>query len=387
MIEKMRGAWAEIDLNALNNNIKQVVDSCPGKEIISVIKADGYGHGALGIYKELIKSGTTRFAVATLPEAVELRKGGVTIPIMILGYTAPEFYSDVILYDIEQTIFSYEDAEKLSKEAEKENKTAKIHIAVDTGMGRIGFLTTIEQAQEVHRINELSNTEIVGIFTHFATADEKNKEYTNLQIKRFNKFNEYLESLGINIPLKHISNSAAIIDFPELEYGGVRAGIMLYGYYPSYEVDNKRIKLMPVMTLKAKIIHVKTLPVGESVSYGRVYITTKETRIATLPIGYADGISRLQVGKAKVIVGGKIVPIIGRICMDQCMIDVTDIPDVKVGDEVILIGEDDFGNKITADDMADNIGTISYEILCDVSKRIPRIYYKDGKVINVRHYV
>lgn len=387
MIEKKRGAWAEINLNALNNNIKQVVDSCPGKEIIAVIKADGYGHGALGIYKELQNCGATMFAVATLPEALELRRGGVELPIIILGYTSPEFYEEVIKYDIEQTIYSYEAAVMLSKEAIKCNKTAKVHIAVDTGMGRIGFLTTREEAEKVHKIKELSSVELVGIFTHFATADEKNKEYTNLQIKRFNEFNKFLEDLGINIPLKHVSNSAAIIDLPNLEYNGVRAGIMLYGYYPSHEVDTKRIKLTPVMTLKARIIHIKTLAKGESVSYGREYITTKETKVGTLPIGYADGLSRLQIGKAKVIVGGKLVPILGRICMDQCMIDLSEVPDVKVGDEVILIGQDEFGNKITADDMADSIGTISYEILCDISKRIPRVYIKDDKQIGVRIYL
>lgn len=387
MIEKKRGAWAEINLNALRNNIEQVVESCPGKEIIAVIKADGYGHGALGIYKELQSCGATMFAVATLLEAIELRRDGVELPIIILGYTSPEFYEEVIKYDIEQTIYSYETAAILSREAVKYKKTAKIHIAVDTGMGRIGFLTTREEAEEVHKIKELPGVELVGIFTHFATADEKNKEYTNLQIKRFNEFNKHLEDLGINIPLKHVSNSAAIIDLPNLEYNGVRAGIMLYGYYPSYEVDNKRIKLMPVMTLKARIIHIKTLGKGESVSYGRKYITTKETKIGTLPIGYADGLSRLQIGKAKVIVGGKIVPIIGRICMDQCMIDLSEIPDVKVGDEVILIGQDEVGNRITADDMADNIGTISYEILCDISKRIPRVYIKDERQVEVRSYV
>lgn len=387
MIEKKRGAWAEINLNALRNNIKQVVDSCPGKEIIAVIKADGYGHGALGIYKELQNCGATMFAVATLPEAIELRKDGVKLPIIILGYTSPEFYEEVVKYDIEQTIYSYEAAYNLSVKAVKLNKTAKIHIAVDTGMGRIGFLTTRKEAEEVHKIKNLPNIELAGIFTHFATADEKNKEYTNMQIKRFNEFNKHLEELGINIPLKHVSNSAAIIDLPNLEYNGVRAGIMLYGYYPSYDVDNKRIKLMPVMTLKARIIHIKTLDKGESVSYGRKYITTKETKIGTLPIGYADGLSRLHIGKAKVIVGGKIAPIIGRICMDQCMIDLSEIPDISVGDEVILIGQDEFGNKITADDMADNIGTISYEILCDVSKRIPRVYIKDEKQVEVRIYV
>lgn len=387
MIGKVRGAWAEINLDAIENNIEQVKKSCGDKEIIAVIKADGYGHGAVGISKELIDNGAKRFAVATLPEAVELRRAGVEIPIMTLGFIGEEFYDEIVDYNIEQTIFSYDSAKVLSDIAMKKNKIAKIHIAVDTGMGRIGFLTTIEQAQEVHKISKLPSVKIVGIFTHFATADEKDKKYTELQIERFKKFNRWLEALGVYIPFKHVSNSAAIIDLPDLEYEGVRAGIMMYGYYPSDEVNMKEVKLTPVLTLKARIIHLKTLNKGEGISYGKTYITDRVSKIATLPIGYADGLSRLHAGKGKVIIGGKMVPIVGRICMDQCMVDVTDIPDVKLGDEVILIGSDDYGNRITADDLANNIGTISYEILCDISKRIPRIYIKRGEVVEEKNYI
>ena len=386
MIGKVRGAWAEINLDAIENNIEQVKKSCGDKEIIAVIKADGYGHGAVGISKELIDNGAKRFAVATLPEAVELRRAGVEIPIMTLGFIGEEFYDEIVDYNIEQTIFSYDSAKVLSDIAMKKNKIAKIHIAVDTGMGRIGFLTTIEQAQEVHKISKLPSVKIVGIFTHFATADEKDKKYTELQIERFKKFNSWLEDLGVYIPFKHVSNSAAIIDLPDLEYEGVRAGIMMYGYYPSTEVNMEEVNLIPVLTLKARIIHLKTLNKGEGISYGKTYITDRVSKIATLPIGYADGLSRLQAGKGKVIIGGKIVPIVGRICMDQCMVDVTEVPDVKIGDEVILIGSDDYGNKITADDLANHIGTISYEILCDISKRIPRIYIKKGEIIEEKNY-
>lgn len=387
MIGKVRGTWAEINLDALKNNIDQVNKVCSGKKVIAVIKADGYGHGALGIYNELLEAGVSRFAVATLPEAVELRKAGVEIPIMILGYTSPEFYEDVVNYDIEQTIFSYGDAEKLAAIAMKSNKTAGVQIAVDTGMGRIGFLTTMEEAGEVHKISLLKGIKLEGIFTHFASADSNDKAYTRMQIERFNRFTGYLQQFGVEIPMRHVSNSAAIIDMPGLDYEGVRAGIMLYGYYPSYEVDKERVKLLPVLSLKSKIVHVKTLSEDHGISYGSIFKTTKETKIATLPIGYADGLFRLQTGKAKVIIGGKMVPIIGRICMDQCMVDVTEVQDVKVGDEAVFIGQDNYGNSITASDMADNVGTISYEILCNVSKRIPRIYIKNNEVVGMRNYI
>lgn len=387
MINKIRPSWAEIDLDALGSNAREVRRVSKGKEIIATIKADGYGHGAINIYKTLLEEGVGRFAVAVITEAIELRKAGVEIPIIILGFTPREFYDEVIDFNIEQTIYSYDDARILSNKAMKKNKIAKIHIAVDTGMGRIGFLPTREQAKEVHRITELEGVKIEGIFTHFATADEKDKSYANLQIKRFNEFNIYLEELGITIYFKHISNSAAIMDFQNLPYGGVRAGIMLYGYYPSNYVNKNSVNLIPVMSLKSRIVHIKKIQEGDYVSYGRLYRASRESLIGTLPIGYADGVSRLLTGKAKVIVNGEIVPIVGRICMDQCMIDITDVPDVRVGDEVILMGKDDRGNEITADDIAAAIGTISYEVICDISKRVPRIYTKDGKVFAIRNYV
>ncbi|HAK41838.1 MAG TPA: alanine racemase [Clostridium sp.] len=387
MLNKIRPSWAEIDLDALRNNVREIKRISKGKEVIATIKADGYGHGAIDIYKTMLEEGVSRFAVAVITEAIELRKAGVEIPIIILGFTPREFYDEVIDFDIEQTIYSYEDAKILSDKAVKKDRLAKIHIAVDTGMGRIGFLPTREQAKEVHRITKLEGVKIVGIFTHFATADEKDKSYANLQIKRFNEFNVYLEELGVTIYFKHVSNSAAIIDFPNLPYGGVRAGIMLYGYYPSNYVNKNSINLKPVMSLKSRIIHVKKIREGDYVSYGRLYRAPRESLIGTLPIGYADGFSRLLTGKAKAIINGKVVPIVGRICMDQCMVDVTDVPNIKVGDEVILMGKDDRDNVITADDIAIAIGTISYEVVCDISKRVPRVYTEDGKAFAVRNYV
>ncbi|WP_346847684.1 alanine racemase [uncultured Clostridium sp.] len=387
MEKKIRPSWAEVDLDALRNNVSEVKRVSEGKEIIATIKADGYGHGAIDICKSMMDEGINRFAVAIVTEAVELRKAGVEIPIIILGYTPKEFYDEVIDLNLEQTIYDYEDAKILSDIAIKKNSIAKIHIAVDTGMGRIGFLTTREQAREVHRITKLKGVRIVGIFTHFATADEKDKTYASFQIEKFNIFNIYLEELGVIIPFKHVSNSAAIIDFPDLPYDGVRAGIMLYGYYPSKYVNKNNVNLIPVMSLKCKIVHLKKIQEGDYVSYGRLYKAPAERIIGTLPIGYADGISRALTGVAKVIVNGKIVPVVGRICMDQYMIDVTDVPGVKIGDEVILIGKDNIGNVITADDIAESIGTVNYEVICDISKRIPRIYTKNGKIFSVRNYV
>lgn len=387
MVHNFRTTWVEIDLNALEHNIKEVKKISNGKSIIGVIKADGYGHGAIDIYKTLQENGVDRFAVAVITEAIELRKAGVKIPIMILGYTSHDFYDDIINFDIEQTIYSYEDAKALSEVAVKKNIKAKVHIAVDTGMSRIGFLTSKKEAEEVKKISNLPGIDLVGMFTHFAVADEKNKEFTFLQIERFNEFDRYLKELGVNIDFKHVSNSAAAIDLPELDFQSIRAGIMIYGYYPSNEVDKTKVNLIPVMTLKSKVVHLKTLEAGRSISYGRIFVTERESKIATLAIGYADGLSRLLTGKGKVIINGNYAPIVGRICMDQCMIDVTDVPEVKVGDEVILIGEDNFGNVITADDIANSIGTISYEILCGISKRVPRVYLKDNCIVNVRNYI
>lgn len=384
---KIRGAWAEINLDALRSNISEVKKQIGDKEIIAVIKADGYGHGASKIYRELIGCGIEKFAVASLSEAIELRNAGLCKSIMTLGYTPVEFYDEVVKYDIEQTIFSYSDAKLLSEAAVRNNKTALIQIAVDTGMRRIGFQATREEAKEVHKISKLPSVKITGLFTHFATADEKDKTYMNFQLEEFSKFNQYLEELGVFIEFKHVSNSATIIDMPNMKFDAVRSGIIIYGCYPSDEVDKAAVNLKPVMRLVAKIVHIKTIPSGEPISYGRTFITSRETRLATIAIGYADGISRLQAGKEKVLINGRFAPIVGRICMDQCMIDITDIDGVEKGDEVIIIGEDEFGNRITADDLAKNIGTINYEILCDIGRRIPRIYKKDEKIVDVKNYI
>lgn len=386
MFKKLRPVWAEIDLDKLAKNMREIRKQARSKDIIAVIKADGYGHGALDIAQVLLENGATRIAVAVITEALELRKGGIQAPIMILGYTPGTFKEEIVKNHIEQTVFSYDLAKELSEEAVKRNEIAKVHIAVDTGMGRIGFLPTKEGALEVLKISKLPNIEIVGLFTHFAVADEWDKEYTKKQVEKYNYFYKLLEEQNIKIPIKHVSNSASIIDLEDIHFDAVRPGIILYGYYPSEEVNLGKITLEPVMSVKANIVHIKTLQKGEYISYGRKFKTERETVVGTIPVGYADGYTRLLFGKGKVIVNGKFAPIIGRICMDQFMVDLTDVGEVNTSDEVILLGCD--GKlKYDADDIAKDLGTINYEVICAVSKRIPRVYIKNGEVTKVRNYI
>lgn len=386
MNKMIRPVWAEIDLDAIKYNIDSIKRRVDTKELIAVVKADAYGHGALDVSKTLVENGATKLAVAVITEAMELRHGNINTPIMILGYTPLEFAADLINYDIEQTIFDLEYAKKLSEIALNLGKKAKVHVALDTGMGRIGFLINDNSLNEILKISSLKGLEVVGIFTHFATSDESDKNYSNKQYKKFTYFNEKLISKGVNIPLKHVSNSGAIIDMPNTYLDAVRAGIVLYGYYPSEDVLKQNLDLKKAITIKTQVAHVKILDKNEYVSYGRKFKTERKSIIATLPIGYADGYSRALTGKAKVIINGKFAPVVGTICMDQCMIDVTDIGDVHVGDEVIVLGRDK-DLKFDADDMAKAMGTINYEVLCMIKQRIPRVYIEDGKVKSIRNYI
>lgn len=382
----IRPVWAEIDLDCIKDNIREIRKSMGEKEIIAVVKADAYGHGAIDIAPVLLENGADKLAVAVITEALELRKSGIDAPIIILGYTPVNFAEELIKEDIEQTVYDLEYAKKLSEVAIENCTDINIHIAIDTGMGRIGFLPNEEGIKAVEAISKLDNINIKGIFTHFATADEKDKEYTNYQVNKFNNFIRILEKKNINLGYKHLSNSAAILDIKEAHFDAVRPGIILYGYYPSNEVNRKKIKLKPALTLKSQIVHVKELPEGEYISYGRKYKTQRTSIIATLPIGYADGYTRALYGKAQVIVNGKLAPVVGRICMDQCMIDVTEVGPVKVGDEVILLGEQN-EVKFDADDIAELIGTINYEVVCMIGKRIPRVYKIEGKITKTRNYL
>ncbi|EOC99532.1 alanine racemase [Caldisalinibacter kiritimatiensis] len=386
-LQNIRPVWAEINLDNLAHNIREVRRVTKEDTLITaVVKADGYGHGAAIAAKTFLNNGADRLAVATLSEALELRKEGINAPILILGYTPDSQFEKVIENDITQTIYTYEQGINISKAAHKVGKVGKIHVKIDTGMSRLGFVPNKSSVEDIVKIAKLSGIKIEGIFSHFAKADERDKSATNEQYKKFKWIIQELESKNINIPIKHISNSAAIIDLPQYNLDMVRAGIMLYGLYPSNEVNKKAVRLKPAMTLKAKISHIKEVEKGTGISYGHVYITEKESKIGTLPIGYADGYTRILTNKAEVGIKGYKVPVIGRICMDQCMIDVSSIKDIKVGDEVILFG-DGYNNSPHIDEVAEKLETINYEIVCMVSRRVPRVYIKQGDIVHIKDYL
>jgi len=386
MFRDHRPVWEEVSLDNLAYNMKNIKAKAKSKEIFGVVKADAYGHGAVEAAPVLLENGATRLSVAVVTEGVELRKAGIKCPINILGYTPETLFGDIIGYDLEPAVFGYEYAEKLSRAAVAANKKVKIHIKVDTGMGRIGFLPEEKSVEEATKLSTLPNIEVEGLFSHFSTADESDKEYSGYQFNKYNWFLDRLLENGVNIKIRNIANSAAIMELPETHYDGARPGIILYGYYPSNEVDKNELDIKPVMTLKACILHIKTMEEGQYIGYGRKFKTARKSLIGTLGIGYADGYTRMLSGKAKVIINGKFAPVVGNICMDQCMIDLTDIGDVKVGDEVILMGSD--GNlKFDPDDIAPLLGTINYEVLCMIGKRVPRVYIKDGKVMKVKDLI
>lgn len=357
-----------------------------GVLITAVVKANAYGHGSIQSAKTFLENGADRLAVATLSEAIELRNANIDVPILILGYTPKKQYSLVVKHNIIQTIYDYENAKAFSKVARDLNKTGIIHLKIDSGMGRLGFLPKDEAVEEIIKIFNLPNIKVEGIFTHFATADENDKTYTNLQYKRFMKIIENLEEKGISIPIKHVSNSAAIIDLPEYNLNMVRAGIMIYGFYPSHEVNKDRMDLKPAMTLKAKISNIKQVPKGTGISYGQIFITEGESKIATIPIGYADGFTRMLTSKAEVFLKGQRVPIVGKICMDQCMLDITGLEDVNVEDEVVLFGYGEEGYP-HVDEVAEKLGTINYEIVCMIGRRVPRVYIENGRIIDIEDYL
>ena len=382
----LRPAWAEIDLDAIAYNTRNIKKLIGDKDLIAVVKANCYGHGVIDIIPTLLENGVSRFAVAMISEALEIRDNKITTPVMILGFTPLYLGEELINNNIEQTVYDLDYAKELSKIALTLNKKAKIHIAIDTGMGRIGFLPNEKSIDNITEICSLEGIEVIGIFTHFSTSDEKDKEYSHEQFTKMLSVMDTLKKRGIDIPLKHVANSGAIIDLPDTYLDAVRAGIILYGYYPSDEIDKNNLALKPALTLKATITNVKTLEKDMYVSYGRTFKTSNETIVATIPVGYADGYLRKLAENGKVIIKGEFAPIIGRICMDQFMIDVTNIPDVKIGDEVILLGEKN-GLKYNADDMAKKLDTINYEVTCMLKSRLPRVYIKDTHIINVKNHI
>ena len=382
----LRPAWAEIDLDAIAYNTRNIKQLIGHKDLIAVVKANCYGHGVIDIIPTLLENGVSRFAVAMISEALEIRENNITAPVMILGFTPLYLGEELINNDIEQTVYDLDYARELSKIALSLNKKAKIHIAIDTGMGRIGFLPNEKSIDDITEIYSLEGIDVVGIFTHFSTSDEKDKEYSHQQFTKMMSMMDELQKRGVNIPLKHVANSGAIIDLPNTYLDAVRAGIILYGYYPSDEVNKSNLALKPALTLKATITNVKTLEKDMYISYGRTFKTTNKTIVATIPVGYADGYIRKLGENGKVIIKDQFAPIIGRICMDQFMIDVTNIPDVKIGDEVILLGENN-SLKYNADDMAEKLGTINYEVTCMLKSRLPRVYIKNKHIVNVKNHI
>lgn len=381
-------AWAEINLDHIGHNVREIARRV-GKmtEIMAVVKADAYGHGVFETVPTLLENGASRLAVSMLDEAIQLRELGIKVPILVLSYTDPERAEEIIEYGITQTVFSHDLARSLSKAAMKLGRQAKIHIKIDTGMTRVGFSPGYSAVKDVVEISRLPGIVIEGLFSHFASADEADREYTLLQYERFESIIQELNRIGILIPVKHIGNSGAILQYPSLDLDMVRPGIILYGLYPSDQVDRSVIELKPAMSLKARVVMVKDVEPGVPVSYGRTYVTKRKSRIATIPIGYADGYSRLLSNTGRMLIHGEYAPVIGRICMDQCMVDVTDIPtEVKIGDEAVIFGKQ--GNReITVDEVAALAQTIHYEVVCLIGKRVPRVYLKDGKVVNVVNYL
>jgi alanine racemase len=380
-MKKYERVYAHIDLDAIIynvNSIRKVLS--PNTKLMTILKADGYGHGAVPISKELVKIGIDRFAVATIEEAIILRKNGINGEILILGYTSDDMANKIIEYDLIQTVYKLSMAKNLSDRAVESNTTVKIHLKIDTGMGRIGFLPSDESIDIIKCIYKLPNIEIEGIYSHFSKADEIDKSFTYNQLNVFNNFVNRLDDAGVNVNIKHVANSAGIIDIDSSHMDLVRLGICLYGFYPSDDVIKEHINLQPVLTLISHIIHIKEVEEGTPIGYGGTFVTKRKSKIATIPVGYADGYDRLLSSKGKVLIGGEYAPIIGRICMDQFMVDITHIPNVNDLDEVILIGKQG-DNEITADDIAKIKGTINYEIVCQLSKRIPRVYFKNNKYL------
>lgn len=383
-----RAVWAQIDLDAAAHNMRQIRKHVgPDVKIAAVVKANAYGHGSVELAKTFAENGADCFAVSSLDEAVELRRyAHIDKEIFILGHTDARRTEELLTYDIEPAVFNLKNAEFFSQEAQRLGKTLRVHIAVDTGMSRVGFQVNEFSVSEIKVIAALPNIEIRGMFTHFAVSDIKDKTFTREQYGHFRWMCKRMEEEGIHIALRHCCNSAAALELPEYYCDMVRPGIIMYGCEPSPDVDIKPYDLRPVMSLRCCIAHVKLIDAGATVSYGRHYTAPSRRKIATLPVGYADGYSRILSGKVDVLYHGHRVPQVGAICMDQCMIDVSGEANVHAGDEVVLFGRqgDSF---IPIEEIAAVCGTINYEIMCNISRRVPRVYMKNGKVVGREEYL
>lgn len=375
--------YAKIDLDAIRENFSAICQRA-GAPVMAVVKADAYGHGAVPVARVLADD-CAFFGVSSVAEAVELRQAGIVKPILILGHVDPATFPAVVLHDIRIPLFCYEDACALSREAIRQDKTARFHFAVDTGMSRIGFQATAQSADLCVRIAALPGLKAEGLFSHFATADETDLSKTREQARLFADFDHMLRQRGLSIPIRHLDNSAGIMNF-RCHYEMVRAGIVLYGLYPSGEVDPTLLKLRPAMSWYSRISYIKTLEPGREISYGGTFRVEKPTRVATVPAGYADGYRRSLSNRFYVLIRGRRAPILGRVCMDQMLVDVTDIPDAATGDQVVLLGTSGT-ETISAETIAAAAGSFNYEQVCDLSHRVSRVYYLGGEKVDTVNYL
>lgn len=386
-------SWAEVNLDAIAANVQTIRrHTRRTAEIMGVVKADAYGHGVEKVVPVLLAAGVSRLAVSMLDEAVQLRQRGVKVPILILGYSDPRRATEIIAYRLTQTVFSRDLAEALSAAAVALGQDARIHIKVDTGMGRVGFMAGYEAIKAITWIRTLPRIVIEGLYTHFATADEPDTHYTQNQFEQFMGISQELNRIGLSIPIKHVCNSAATMRFPAMHLDMVRPGLILYGMIPP-DCPDALPDLRPAMTLKSNLVLVKSVPPGTSISYGRLFTTERPSLIATVPIGYADGYSRRLTGRASILVRGHRCPVVGRICMDTCMADLTDLPmadAVRTGDEVVLFGRQNTDGRtavLPVDELAAWLETINYEVTCIIGKRVPRVYLKDGILEDISNYL
>lgn len=387
-MEECKRVYAAVHLDAVLENMEAMRRLLhKDTKMFAVVKTDGYGHGAPELAEVLEPLEYVHgFCVATVEEGVELRRSGITKPILILGLTFPEQADRIVAEGLEAAVCSYEAAKALSRAAQAQNKDAAVHIAVDTGMSRIGYEVCEESAREIARISTLPHMIMEGIFTHFAKADETDKTFTLRQQEEFRRMTGMCEALGVTFRIRHCSNSAGIIDMPEANMDVVRAGISIYGLWPSDEVKKENITLRPVLELKSHVSYVKTLPAGRSISYGGLYTTEKETVVATVPVGYGDGYPRSLSNKGYVLIDGQRAPILGRVCMDQFMVDVTHIPGVTEGTQVTLAGRNG-DQELTVETLGELSGRFNYEFVCDLGRRIPRVYDRGGRVTRIRNYL
>ncbi len=373
--------YAQIDLDAIRANLRHIGERMGEAKVLAVVKCDGYGHGSVPIARAIEDMETVGgFATATAEEALELRQAGIQKPILILGYTFPYAYEELIRQDVRMTVFRDDTVEQLERAAQSVGKKALVHVKVDTGMGRIGIQPGKENLVFFDRIVQSAWLELEGVFTHFAKADERDRAYTQGQIECFRKYVDDIEThLDRRIPCRHAANSAGIIQFREAYLDMVRAGIILYGMYPSEELKEEAYWLQSALSLHSRLVYVKEVQPGQSISYGGVFTATERMRVGTVPVGYGDGYPRSLSQKGSVLIKGRRVPILGRVCMDQLMVDLTALPDVKEGEPVVLLGKSG-DEEITAQELGELSGRFNYELVCDLSPRVPRVYLREGQL-------